>query len=33
MVSLEGKIYFLIGGGIGVPPMLEMAKQLNSRKT
>ena len=29
----EGKIVFLIGGGIGIPPMLETAKQLNAQKT
>lgn len=28
----EGKKPLLIGGGIGVPPMLELAKQLNNRK-
>lgn len=27
-----GKKVFLIGGGIGVPPMLELAKQLNAEK-
>lgn len=27
-----GKKAFLIGGGIGVPPMLELAKQLNAEK-
>nr|WP_295285676.1 dihydroorotate dehydrogenase electron transfer subunit [uncultured Blautia sp.] len=29
----EGKRVFLIGGGIGIPPMLETAKQLNAQKT
>ena len=28
----KGKKVFLMGGGIGVPPMLEMAKQLNCEK-
>ena len=28
-----GKKVFLIGGGIGIPPMLETAKQLNAQKT
>lgn len=28
----EGKKAFLMGGGIGVPPILELAKQLNSEK-
>lgn len=28
----EGKRAFLIGGGIGVPPILELAKQLNCEK-
>lgn len=29
---LEGEKVLLIGGGIGVPPMLELAKQLNCEK-
>ena len=29
----EGENVFLIGGGIGIPPMLETAKQLNAKKT
>ena len=29
----EGENVFLIGGGIGIPPMLETAKQLNAQKT
>ena len=29
---LEDKKAFIIGGGIGVPPMLELAKQLNCEK-
>lgn len=28
----EGKKAFLIGGGIGIPPMLELAKQLDGEK-
>lgn len=28
----EGENVFLIGGGIGIPPMLELAKQLNCEK-
>ncbi len=28
----EGKKAFLVGGGIGVPPILELAKQLNCEK-
>ena len=29
----EGENVFLIGGGIGIPPILETAKQLNAQKT
>ena len=32
MDKAEGKKVMLIGGGIGVPPMLETAKQLNTEK-
>ena len=28
----EGKKVFLIGGGIGIPPMVELAKQLHAQK-
>ena len=31
--SGEGKTSFLIGGGIGIPPMLELAKNLDCEKT
>ena len=30
--AAEGKKVFLMGGGIGIPPMLETAKQLNAEK-
>lgn len=32
MEEAEGKRAFLIGGGIGVPPILELAKQIECRK-
>lgn len=31
--AVKGKKVFLIGGGIGIPPMLETAKQLDAEKT
>lgn len=30
--TLEGKKALLVGGGIGIPPMLQLAKQLNCEK-
>ncbi|MDD7219325.1 MAG: dihydroorotate dehydrogenase electron transfer subunit [Clostridia bacterium] len=33
MEAVEGKKVFLMGGGIGIPPMLETAKQLNAEKS
>lgn len=32
MEAAEGRKVFLMGGGIGVPPMLELAKRLNADK-
>ena len=31
--AVKGKKVFLMGGGIGIPPMLETAKELNADKT
>ena len=31
--AVKGKRVFLMGGGIGIPPMLETAKQLDAEKT
>lgn len=33
MERAEGKKVFLIGGGIGIPPMVELSKQLSGEKT
>ena len=30
--AVKGKKVFLMGGGIGIPPMLETAKQLDAEK-
>ena len=33
MERAEGKKVFLIGGGIGIPPMVELSRQLSGEKT